>query len=171
MGEASPTSAASPTTDFCPIDPREWPGRHRSDARPHWFEFEYSSPAAGRAVTSRGAHQLSAADTGPSEPEHPVRAPRRGDRRTCGRSATRAKAAGAQAGPHPYSGRRPAEAARVVARPAEIITWLAAGSLAGRRSNLAGCIRPDTPGCSNPRQSCRSHSRHRSSLAETRKAA
>ena len=44
----------------------------------------------------------------------------------------RTEAAGAKAGPHPDSGRRSTETARIVARPAEVV------SLAGRRSNLAG---------------------------------
>ena len=59
-------------------------------------------------------------------------APARGDRRTCERSAPRAQAPGAHAGPHSYSGRWPAEAARVVAGPAEVepVAGLAVARLA-----------------------------------------
>ena len=63
-----------------------------------------------------------------------------GDQRTRGRSAPGAKAAGAQAGPHPYPGRRPTEAARVVAGPAEVVpvAGLAVAGLAGIAGRAAG---------------------------------
>ena len=82
-------------------------------------------------LTGRGAHQPAAADTAPSEPVGPGGRTPQGDRRTCGRSAPRAETAGAQAGPHPYPGRRPSEAARVVAGPAEVVPAGIAGRAAG----------------------------------------
>jgi hypothetical protein len=44
------------------------------------------------------------------------------DRTACGRSAPRPEAADAQAGPHPQPGRWPADAARVVAGPAVVVS-------------------------------------------------
>ncbi len=50
--------------------------------------------------------------------------------------APRAEAADAQAGPHPQPGPRPAEAARVVAGPAEVVP----AGIAGRAASIPAAV-------------------------------
>jgi hypothetical protein len=62
-----------PTTRFCPVRLTEGLGRCLSGAPARSVALRIASPAAGGAVTGRGAHQLTAADTALGEPASPGR--------------------------------------------------------------------------------------------------
>jgi hypothetical protein len=113
-------------------------GRHWSDARQHWLKFE--SPHLPPAARQPAAASISSLPPTPARVSPSVHAwaPRGVIGEACERSAPRAEAAGAKAGPHPDSGRRPAETARVIAGPAvvapgaglaAVIAWLGVSAL------------------------------------------
>jgi hypothetical protein len=59
-GRGGPTLA----TRFCPVDLTEGSGRYRGDAPARSVALRIVSPAVGGAVTGRGAHERTVADTG-----------------------------------------------------------------------------------------------------------
>src|SRR5271166_1840026 len=120
------------------IDWSKWPGRHRSDARPLRLLCESShEPPATAPIIWPMPHQVSPWVQAGAAPQ--------GDRRTCGRSAPGAKAAESQAGPDPQPGRRPADAARVVAGlavPVPVPTGIA-GRSAGIPATIVTAVSRD----------------------------